>query len=260
MKVLITILSWVEGCRKGVHKAQRDTFLQDIAKFPNLDYKIFVGDGTPTGEDEYDINKSFEAAHPLTKGKNATECQRFPFDYAPRSDEVVLHVPDDLVHVSYKAKAAWQWALDNGYEYVFNCFCDTYIDIEKLRYSGFEEHDFTGMTYDTNRCPQGGAGYWLSKICLQKLTTAHVDFWADDGWAGWTLQKSGIYLHHDPRYGQYADGSVPSAQNDIITTHLGPHPYRVMRKLYSGTWIYGPQPLGDSYPDDKLYDRWCEHG
>ena len=110
MKVLIAIISWIEGCKKGVHKAQRDTFLKDIALFPNLGYKIFVGDGTPTGEDEYDINKSFEAAHPLTQGKNAKNLQKWPFDYSPKEDEVVLHVPDDLVHISYKAKAAWRWA------------------------------------------------------------------------------------------------------------------------------------------------------
>lgn len=259
-KVLICILSWVEGCRKGVHKAQRATFLQDLEKFPGLDYRIFMGDGTSTGEDEYDINKSFEAAHPLTQGKNATECPKFPFDYAPRPDEVVLHVPDDLVHIAYKAKAAWQWAWDNGYDYVFNCFCDTYIDIEKLMHSGFEEHDFIGMTYDENRCPQGGAGYWLSRKSLQTLIATHVDFWADDGWAGWTLQKSGIHLHHDPRYGQYADGTVPSRQNDIISTHLGPHPYKIMRALHDGTWLYGPQPLASLYPEEKLYDRWCERG
>lgn len=251
MKTLICILGWVEGCRKDVHKAQRATFLQDVAKFPYLDYKIFVGDGTPTGEDEYDINKSFEAAHPITQGKNAMTSPKIPFDYVPRTDEVVLHVPDGLVHVAYKARAAWQWALDNGYDYVFHCFCDTYVDVEKLMHSGFEKHDFIGMTYDENRCPQGGAGYWLSRRCLQILSTAHVDFWADDGWAGWTLRKSGIDLYHDPRYGQYPD-AVPTIQNDVISTHLWEHPYKVMRDIHSGTW--------NPSSKEKLYNRWWENG
>lgn len=251
MKTLICILSWVEGCRKGVHKAQRATFLQDVAKFPDLDYKIFVGDGTPTGEDEYDINKSFEAAHPLTQGKNAMDSPKSPSDYAPGPDEVVLHVPDDLVHVSYKARAAWQWALDNGYGYVFNCFCDTYIDVEKLMGSGFEAHDFSGMTYDENRCPQGGSGYWLSKKSLQILATAHIDFWADDGWAGWTLPKSGINLHNDHRYGYCPD--VPTRQNDIISAHMGFYPYKVMRDIRSGTFDPNKAP-------SKKYDRWYEPG
>jgi len=249
MKVLICILSWVGGCRKGVHKAQRATFLKDVAKFPGLDYKIFVGDGTSTGEDEYDINKSFEAAHPLTQGKNGHNLAKLPFDYDPSADEVVLHVPDDLVHLAYKARLAWQWALDNGYDYVFNCAQDTYIEIERLMGSGFEGHDFIGMTYDENRCPQGGAGYWLSKKCLEVLTKAHVYFWADDGWAGWALKKADIHLHHDPRYAQYPD--APTSHNYIITSHMGQHPYKVMRSMHAGTWN-GPSSK------DKLYVEYYE--
>ena len=244
MKVLIAIIGWVDGCRKGVHNPQRSTFLKDIEKFPGLDYKIFVGDGTPVGEGhDYDSNKSFEAANDPTRIKNSVN-QPKPFDYVPEPDEVILQIPDDLAHVAFKARAAWHWALDKGYDYVFNCFCDTYIDIEKLRDSGFEEHDFIGMTYDANRCPQGGAGYWLSRRCLEVLVTSHVDYWADDGWAGWTLPKHGIHLHHDPRYGQYPD-AVPNPHNDIISTHLGPHPYTVE----GGNWHYSPYKAGGMMGD-----------
>ena len=135
---------------------------------------------------------------------------------------------------------------------MFACFCDTYVDIVKLRDSNFQEHDFIGMTYDSNRCPQGGAGYWLSKRALQVLSTAHVDFWADDGWAGWTLPKAGIHLHHDPRYGQYPD-AVPTKHNDVISSHLGKHPYKIMRDIYAGTWN-GPVLNG------KVYVEWYEQG
>ena len=248
MKVLICILGWVGGCDKDVHKAQRATFLKDVVKFPGLDYKIFVGDGSSTGEDEWDSNKSFENAHPITRGKNSYY-QPKPFDYVPQSDEVVLHAPDDLAHLAHKAKAAWKWALEQSYDYVFNCAQDTYINIERLMSSGFEEHDFIGMTYDENRCPQGGAGYWLSKRSLQILATAHVDFWADDGWAGWTLKKHGINLHHDPRYGQCPQ-TVPTLQNDAISTHLGFYPYKTMRDMYSGVWT--------GSPNVKLYTKWYE--
>ena len=143
------------------------------------------------------------------------------------------------------------WALTHGCDYVFNCFCDTYVDIEKLMHSGFEEHDFIGMTYDTNRCPQGGGGYWLSKKCLEILVSAHVDFWADDGWAGFTLPKHGVLLHNDLRYGQYPDG-VPTPQNDIITTHLGQHPYKTMRDIHAGTW--------NGHTKGKVYVEWYEEG
>ena len=238
MKVLLCILSWVEGCREDKHKAQRATFLQDVSKFPGLDYKIFVGNNEPTGEGwDYDSNKSFEAANHLTREHNAIHQPKMPFDYVPREDEVVLRIPDDLAHVAFKARAAWQWALDNGYDYVFNCFCDTYVDIEKLMHSEFEKHDFIGLTYDSNRCPLGGVGYWLSKRCLQILVQSHVDFWADDGWAGWTLQKHDIWLHCDPtRYVQYPELGVPAKHNDVVSVHVGQIRYYRMRNIYDGTW------------------------
>ena len=219
MKVLLCIISWVEGCRIDANQAQRDTFLKDVAKFPNLDYKIFIGDGTPTGDDEYDINKTFEATPIEVQRSNALNRPKVPFDYVPKEDEVVVHAPDDIVHIAYKSKAAWKWALDNGYDYIFHCFYDTYIDIERLMSSGFEGHYFSGMTYDTNLCPLGGAGYWMNKKCLEIMTTSHVDFWAEDGWAGWTLQKHGIYLHHDARYRQHVY-DVPTKKNDFITVHV----------------------------------------
>lgn len=219
MKALIAVMSWIAACRGGVNDSQRGTFLQDVAKFSDLDYKIFLGDGTGTGEDEYDINKSFESADYGAKAKNAPNNLKVPFDYSPKVDELMFQVPDDFLHASYKAKKMWQWALDNGYDYVFQCMSDTYVDVEKLMHSGFEEHDFIGCTYDTNRCPHGGAGYWLNKKCLEIMTKAHVDYWADDGWAGWTLPKHGIKLYPDPRYGNFPY-NFPTRQNNIITAHL----------------------------------------
>ena len=84
MKALLCIVSWVEGCRIDVNQAQRETFLKDVAKFPNLDYRIFIGDGTPTGEDEYDINKSFEATPLAVQESNALNRPKVPFDYVPK--------------------------------------------------------------------------------------------------------------------------------------------------------------------------------
>lgn len=235
MKVLIAVMSWVIACRKGMNQVQRDTFLQEVPKFPNLDYKIFVGDGTPTGEDEYDNNLSVEGAIDYVRMNNARNTP-LPFDYIPKEDEVVLPVPDDFIHASYKAKAMWKWALDNGYDYVFHCMSDTYVDTERLMNCGFEEHDFIGRTYDTNKCPLGGSGYWLSKKCLKIMTESHVDFWADDGWAGWTLQKHGIHLHSDnryntdlPLYGFLLGG--PSPQPGYISLHMGPS-YELMRDVH----------------------------
>lgn len=236
MKVLIGILSWVHGCRRGVIKAQRDTFLQDVPKFPGLDYRVFVGDGTPVTEDDSAVLKTFALAPEGTRELNERNQPKLPFDYTPEADEVVLTAPDDLAHLAYKAREMWRWAHDRTYDYVFTCFCDTYIDVQRLMRSGFEQHEFTGMTYDTNRCPQGGAGYWMDSRCLGIMANERVDFWADDGWAGWTLQKQGIWLNNDLRYAQY--DNVPKPSNDTISVHISEHVvrptpvYDVMQGIY----------------------------
>ena len=54
---------------------------------------------------------------------------------------------------------------------------------------------------------------------MEIMTTSPVSFWAEDGWAGWTLQKHGIHLHHDPRYRQHV-WDVPTKNNDFITVHV----------------------------------------
>ena len=46
MKVLIAIASCRRDTHNGFNQAVRDTWLKDIAKFPEIDYKFFVGDGT----------------------------------------------------------------------------------------------------------------------------------------------------------------------------------------------------------------------
>jgi hypothetical protein len=238
MKVLIADISWVIGCRRGLINAQRDSFLKGVPKFPGLDYKVFVGDGTPTGVDETDVLKSFAHAPKGTHELNDRNQPKMPFDYVPEADEVVLRAPDDLAHLAYKAQATWRWAFDRGYDYAFACFCDTYIDIPRLMASGFEKHPFTGMTYDDNRCPQGGCGYWLDRECLEILANERVTFWADDGWAGWTLQKHGIWLNNDTRYNYYP--LIPTKQTDAISVHVSEHVlapvsvYDTMQNIYKG--------------------------
>jgi hypothetical protein len=244
-RVLIAIKTWVAGSVAGRNQSQRDTFLKDVPKFPDLFYRFFIGDGTPTGEDEYKVNKSFEDACPWHMGKNFNDP---PFNYTPQEDEVVLHVPDNYVHASYKVRGALRWALDHDIDYCFVCDSDTYICLDRLMSSGFEQYDYVGRGADAGRsfCPDGGPGYWLSKKAMLCIVDQPVTFWADDGWIGYVLNDQyDIHLHHDFRYCHYVDDATrlttepnngyPQKNNDIITAHCG-----------------GPPPL---YP---IPDAWWE--
>jgi len=148
VKILIAITSCVRDAQNGIEQAQRDTFLKDISKYPDVIYKFFIGDGTPTGENEVPLRAMVVGAHDNNRGINYEEkCktgETQPAVYSPKDDEVVLPVPDDYFHLVFKVRKMHQWALDHGFEYVYKCDVDTYVDLERLMRSGFEQHDFTG--------------------------------------------------------------------------------------------------------------------
>jgi hypothetical protein len=141
MKVLIAVLSCELYRTNGNNQALRDTWLPCIV---GADYKFFMGQGS--------------------------KCTQ--------PDEVYLDVQDDYGHVTFKARAIYKWALEQGYDYIFKCFADTYVCPSRLLSSGFENYDYVGnfacrpqgsFAYCT-----GGSGYWLSKKTYGPLATAHI--------------------------------------------------------------------------------------
>ena len=68
MKVLIAITSCVRDAQNGNEQAQRDTFLKTILKYPNITYKFFLGDGTPSGDDESRFRAMIKGAHDPNRG------------------------------------------------------------------------------------------------------------------------------------------------------------------------------------------------
>ena len=113
MKILIACISWLDGIAVGRDQSQRDTFLKNIDKFPGLDYKFFIGDGTPTNEDEMAMEethaRSFVTA--MNHHKHADDYIAPTISsHIPKDDEVILHIPDDYKHVSFKVREMFRWA------------------------------------------------------------------------------------------------------------------------------------------------------
>jgi hypothetical protein len=229
IRTLIAINSWVKGATNGENQAIRDTFLKDV---PELEYRFFIGDGTPTGDDETGLQHSMDIAHDHYKIKHANNVPE-PFDYIPEEDEIVLHVPDDYLHLTYKTRENIRWALAHGFDFVFQCFSDTFIDIQRLLASGYENYDYSGRQC-TPEYASGGSGYWLSKKVMQLIANQPVTDWADDRWIGSIATKNGIVFHIDARYSEYPD--YPSRNNTIITSHLAGTPV-----------IYNPQQMYQIY-------------
>ena len=215
MKTLIAITSWVTGAINGENQAMRDTFLKDVPRYPGLDYKFFIGNGQSTGEDETLLTQSYSqvlASHGMKYDNRAPK----PCHYDPKSDEVFLTTPDDFKHNCYKTKYNRRWANERKYDFVFQCTSDTYINIDRLMHSGFENHDYVGCTA---RCyARGGNGYWTSRRAYQRILDEPVTLWAEDWWVGTILVTTGIPLHNDKRYAEHP--SYPTRDNDVISSHL----------------------------------------
>lgn len=213
-KVLLAICSWATGVVNGEHRAARETFLQDVKRFPNLTYRFFIGDGSATGEDETALFASLKRDNRETYRIIAP-----PVVHQLQDDEVVLSTPDDYQHLSYKSREIHRWAIAHGFDYLFLCYPDTAIDVPRLMSSGFENNDYVGrLLINPNRYAKGGQGRWLSRRAAHIVAASPVTDWAEDRWVGALMSRNGIVLHIDNRYVDYPE--VPRCDNDFITSHL----------------------------------------
>jgi len=229
-KVLILILSCVKHELNGFNQAIRDTWMPDAHRF-GFDTRFFIGNGTPTGEDESELSKSYESRTGVFHGK-VTEDPSISL-MVVKPDHVVLDIPDGYFYSTHKFREACRWALTQGYDYVFQVLTDTFVIPYRLIDSGFEQHDYVGTANNERTAIGGGAGMWLSRRALQYLVNTPVDMWVHDGWAGKILLKNGIGLVHDGRYTNLGHGKIP---DDLITVHIANTPTvydpRVMFDLY----------------------------
>jgi hypothetical protein len=215
MKVLIAVLSCELYRTNGNNQALRDTWLPSIV---GADYKFFMGQGSTCSE----------------------------------SDEVYLDVPDDYGHVTYKTRAIYKWALEQGYDYIFKCFSDTYVCPDRLLRSGFENYDYVGnfacrpqgsFAYCT-----GGAGYWLSKKAYGPLATAHIP--VDD------------LVVVIPPNRRSLRGRAPTRQTHIPSITKVPNTLVWAEDRWTGGLVYTHEDLKifhDTRYEENVYGRGPEH-
>jgi hypothetical protein len=168
------VLVAVKNCVKYRHRAeaQRATW----ATFhPDCDIRFFLG-GDPL----------------------APQIRKHP-------DEVILPVPDDYLSLPLKTKAICRWALQNGYDFLFTCDDDTYVQLDRLLASDFKDHDYVGRLrgpsggYSAPYC--SGFAYWLSIKAMHAVISAGLNGdTADDRFIGQVMEQNGIKGVFDDRY------------------------------------------------------------
>ena len=115
-----------------------------------------------------------------------------------------------------RAQELYAWAYKRDYNYVFKAYPDTFVNVDKLMQSGFEQHDFFGHwltapgtprgdgTVNKYGCLGGGEGYWLSRRACELVmkATPCVDPIGEDTWVGEVMGKNGIKMVDHPGYGE----------------------------------------------------------
>jgi hypothetical protein len=212
MKALIAISSCGDFERNGNNQAMRDTWLPQVRMFSGLDYRFFFG-----------------------VGQHARELD----------DAIVLpDVQDDYANLTYKTRASLRWAHAQGYDFVFRCFPDTLVRVERLMAYGFEKYDYLGdfrgdvpppgvTLQQAGDYASGGPGYWLSRRAFDLLLDApvlgvwrdEITTFAEDLWTGRILGQHPVTLaYRDEQHKFVNRGSCkrawPYQNNDVISSHL----------------------------------------
>jgi hypothetical protein len=238
VKCLIAISTCYDFEKNGSNDALRETWLPDVGKFPELDYRLFVG-----------------------RGQGAED--HLLMDELPRDMILLPDVEDDYGHLTYKTRASLRWAHAQNYDFVFRCFPDSYVRVDRLMNCGFTENDYHGdfrgdakvNALEHGRAQNyasGGPGYWLSKRAYSLLVDKPIlGVWKDnltpyveDLWTGNWLGRTFIgqlpamdpplkYFDDQHRFINHGSRFWPTKQNDVITSHLSCPERYTKDKMYS---------------------------
>jgi len=181
MKILLGVVT----CHKYRSRAdsQRETWVPHVK---GMDVKFFLGGGYPTNE-----------------------------------DEVILPCPDDYRSLPLKCKLMFQWAIDQGYDYVFKTDDDVLVAPDRLLAAVPVGRDYVGRLRGPARglpAPYcSGMGYWLSRRAMQaRIEGEDVDDHNEDLTTGNILLKAGIRGEFDARY------VVAKSDNSAVSGKEGP--------------------------------------
>lgn len=181
---------------------------------------------------------------------------RGPGPQAP--DEVLLDVDDGYFSLPAKSRAICCWAAERGYDYLFKCDDDVYVEPRRLLAAVPAGQDYLGRL----RGPSGGypapyaSGFarWLSRRACELVAHSELNGdRAEDRWIGNLLHAAGISCTHDPRYviarsarnaTSFPEG--PAAGNQVIAA--GEYEPQEMRRLHQ-MWLSGmPSQVAPAEP------------
>lgn len=140
--------------------------------------------------------------------------------------EVFAPIIDDWNHLPDKTLWNCRFALNADFDFVFQCFRDTYISIPRLidAFERIQGEHVVGNFYFHNfevDYPCGGSGYWMSADFMRKLIDAGTGgATSEDIMVGEVMRRNNIVGFHDSRYDHLTFRGGVSKHNNNITNHL----------------------------------------
>lgn len=212
MNPIILISSCKRDRENGNQQAQRETCFAD----PRIPYRFILG----------------------------------KWNLAPDDDELIFDVPDDYESLPLKTREGHRWARENGYDFIFQAFVDTYCSTKRLLASGFEKFDYVGhfrgeevaafAPVNPGCYASGGSGYWLCPEGSDFLIKEDPDHWAEDLWVGRVMGRHGIPGTQDYRYFS-AGGHTPECVTSHLSTGTGSYNKQWMYDMHRIFWPHDQQ-------------------
>lgn len=230
MKLLIAITACHLPSDRAKVQAQRNTWRKDAE---GVDIRVFLGRG----------------------------------DSAIAEDEVLLPCGDGYADLPEKVRLMCAYALEHGYDYIFKCDSDVYVQVDRLLNAVPVGHDYVGRL----RGPSGnwkapyasGFAYWLSRKAMQhRVHDPQPTDVVEDRATATILNAAGIKCHPDYRYvvsrskrNALSDDEGPRRGNQIIAAcEYEPDEMYEIHEEWLSTNSKGTIPM---IPTGTPYDGIC---
>lgn len=151
------------------------------------------------------------------------------------ADELTVAANDGYFYHPFKQRLGYAWALRNGFDGVFICYTDTYLNIPAFLASS---HDADYIGRKVEHGPQyasGGCGYFLSKRAMDVLVRC---FDCQPGYGdeldGAQLLAAGIKLEHNDAYGSTLSAHLGTATDAFDPEDMYRHHMEKLDAQYEG--------------------------
>lgn len=147
-------------------------------------------------------------------------------------DEIWLDVPDDYQSLTLKTKGICSWMLEQNYDFIFKCDCDTSIFLKRFNACDYRSFDYVGRFYGgppgTAGTAASGPGYFLSrKACELVLTHDYPVSASEDQMVGDILHP---YIVSREIKAQHLEMSIWAAQRGLGEVHEAAPAYEAIKR------------------------------